>query len=67
MSTERPDIPRMIDVENATPEQLARWYRFLPVGETPEDKRITDRIAARVKEMGGISASLSEKIGYKGV
>jgi hypothetical protein len=41
----RPDFPTMEQVENADHEQLARWYRFLPCGDTPDQKKICDRIA----------------------
>jgi hypothetical protein len=33
---DRPDFPTMEEVEKATHEQLARWYRFLPSGDTKE-------------------------------
>jgi hypothetical protein len=29
----------MEQVEKADPEQLARWYRFLPAGDTPEQRK----------------------------
>ena len=36
---DRPDFPTMAEVENAGVEQLARWYRFLPTGDTKEQQR----------------------------
>jgi hypothetical protein len=36
---DRPDFPTMAEVENADVEQLARWYRFLPTGDTKSSKR----------------------------
>lgn len=63
---DRPDFPTMADVENADVEQLARWYRFLPTGDTKEQQKIMDRLAQRFKEKGGMTPALSEKIGYGG-
>ena len=42
---DRPDFPTMEEVEKADHEQLARWYRFLPPGDTAEQKKIMDRLA----------------------
>ena len=36
MQHDRADFPTMEQVENANQEQLARWYRFLPPGDTKE-------------------------------
>ena len=60
----RPDFPTMEQVEKATHEQLARWYRFLPSGDTKEQQKIQDRIAERFKELGGMNPALSKKIGF---
>lgn len=64
---DRPDFPTMEQVEKADYEQLARWYRFLPSGDTAEQKKIMDRLAQRFKEKGGMTPALSEKIGHGGV
>jgi hypothetical protein len=61
---DRPDFPTMEQVEKATHEQLARWYRFLPSGDTKEQQKIQDRIAERFKELGGMNPALSKKIGF---
>jgi hypothetical protein len=42
-------------------EQLARWYRFLPTGDTKEQQKIMDRLAQRLKEKGGMTPALSER------
>ena len=63
---DRPDFPTMAEVENADIEQLARWYRFLPTGDTKEQQKIMDRLAQRFQEKGGMTPTLSEKIGYGG-
>ena len=63
---ERPDIPKLAEVEKASREQLAKWYRFLPSGETREQQKVVDRIAERFKKMGGMTQELSKKIGYGG-
>jgi hypothetical protein len=41
----RPDFPTKEQVEKATHEELGRWFRFLPEGDTPEEKKLLDRIA----------------------
>jgi hypothetical protein len=67
MSTNRPDFPTLEQVEKASREELAQWYRFLPVGDTEEQNKIMDRIDERLNEKGGMTAALSKKIGYGGV
>ena len=61
---DRPDFPTMEQVEKATEEQLARWFRFLPSGDTEEQQRIQDRIGERFKTMGGMTPVLSKRIGF---
>jgi hypothetical protein len=51
--TIRPDFPAMEQVEKADHEQLARWYRFLPSGETKEQLKIMDRITEGFEKAGG--------------
>jgi hypothetical protein len=61
---DRPDFPTMKQVEDADHERLARWYRFLPSGDTREQEKIQDRIAERFKELGGMTHAMSKKIGF---
>jgi hypothetical protein len=56
-------FPTLEDVEKADKEQLARWYRFLPSGESAADKKIMKRIAKRFERLGGMTTALSKKIG----
>lgn len=63
---DRRDFPTMEQVEKASQEQLAKWYRFLPTGNTAEQKKIMDRIAKRFKASGGMTPELSKKIGFGG-
>ncbi len=56
-------FPTIEEVERANKEQLARWYRFLPSGETAADQKIMKRIAERFKKLGGMTAELSKRIG----
>jgi hypothetical protein len=56
-------FPTIQEVERADKEQLARWYRFLPSGETAADQKIMKRIAERFVKLGGMTAELSKKIG----
>lgn len=64
---DRPDFPTMDQVEKASREQLAKWYRFLPSGDTKEQQRVQDRIAERFKQLGGMTPELSKKIGFQRV
>jgi len=56
-------FPTIKEVDRADKEQLARWYRYLPSGETTADQKIMRRIAERFEKLGGMTAELSEKIG----
>jgi len=56
-------FPTLEEVEKADKEQLARWYRFLPSGETVADRKIMKRIAERFDKLGGMTADLSKRIG----
>ena len=56
-------FPTVEEVEKADKEQLARWYRFLPSGETAAHHKIMKRIAERFEKLGGMTPQLSKKIG----
>ena len=56
-------FPTSEEVERADREQLARWYRFLPSGETKADQKIMKRIAERFEKLGGMTPELNKKIG----
>ena len=64
---DRPDIPTLEQVEAASKQQLAYWYRFLPSGGTPAQRKAIDRIVQRFEAMGGMTPELSNKIGFGGV
>ena len=59
-------FPTAEEIDKADVEQLAKWYRFL-LPETPEQKKLMDRIADKFKKAGGMTPALSKKIGYGGV
>jgi hypothetical protein len=54
----------MEEVEKADKEQLAKWFRFLPSGNTKEQQRVQDRIGERFKQLGGMTPELSRKVGF---
>jgi len=70
--------PTLEQVEAADRETLCRWWRFLPspgmwaVESTQEEfykvmnaeAQIMDRIAARMKEVGGFTPEISKAIGW---
>jgi hypothetical protein len=64
MLDDRPDFPPMEEVEKADKEQLAKWFRFLPSGNTKEQQRVQDRIGERFKQLGGMTPELSRKVGF---
>jgi hypothetical protein len=49
MQHDRPDFPTLEQVGEANHEQLARWNRFLPSGDTKEQQKIMDRIESDLK------------------
>jgi hypothetical protein len=59
-------FPTVEEVETADKEQLARWYRFLPSGETAADEKTMKQIAERFEKLGGMTAELSRKLGCNG-
>ncbi len=59
------EFPTMDQVEKASHEDLARWYRFLlPSGK--EQQAILDKIADRFKKLGGMTPEISKRIGHGG-
>jgi hypothetical protein len=58
-------FPTLGQIEKATREDLARWYRFLlPNGK--EQQAILDKIADRFKKLGGMTPEISKRIGHGG-
>ena len=47
MLDNRPDFPTMAEVEKANREQLAKWYRLLPSGDTKEHQRVQNKRVER--------------------
>lgn len=66
LMVDRPDFPTMDQVEKASREQLAKWYRFLPSGDTNEQQRVQDRIAERFRQLGGMTPELSKRSVFSG-
>jgi hypothetical protein len=63
---DRLEFPTLSQVENATHEELARWYRFL-LPETDAQQKIMDKVSAKFKSMGGMTPEVSKRIGHGGV
>lgn len=61
----RLEFPTTHQVENATHEDLARWYRFL-LPSSKEQQAILDKIAERFKKLGGMTPEISKRIGHGG-
>ena len=57
------DFPTMQQVEKASKEDLARWYRFL-IGTSDEQRKILRHVAKRLEQLGGMTPELSKKIGH---
>lgn len=70
------DYPTMETVESADHLMLAMWWRFLPspgmgaIGDPDfedvlkREKAVMDRIAMRLEELGGMTPSISKRIGW---
>jgi hypothetical protein len=59
------EFPTVDQVEKASRDELARWYRFLlPNGK--EQQVILDKIADRFKKLGGMTPEISKRIGHGG-
>jgi hypothetical protein len=43
----------MGEIQKASRDQLAHCYRCKPVGTTPAEKKVCDRVAKRLKKLGG--------------
>jgi hypothetical protein len=63
--SDRSEFPTIEQVEKASHEQLAKWYRFLLPADN-QQQAILDKVAARFKKMGGMTPELSRKIGHGG-
>jgi hypothetical protein len=59
------EFPTIDQVMNASREDLARWYRFL-LATGKEQQAILDRIAERLKKLGGMTPEISKRIGHGG-
>ena len=57
------DFPTMQQVEKATREDLARWYRF-SIATTDEQRKTLLRVKQRLNNFGGMTPELSKKIGH---
>jgi hypothetical protein len=44
----------MGEIQKASGAQLAHWYRCKPVGSTPAEQRVCDRVAKRLKKLSGM-------------
>lgn len=58
------EFPTLDQVEQASREQLARWYRFLPSAIHPEKQQVQARIFERFHALGGMTPEISKRIGW---
>jgi hypothetical protein len=66
------DYPTFEAVMNATHEQLARWYRFLPTPGTTKagavalehEQTIMELVMRRLRQFGGITPEISKRVGW---
>lgn len=58
------EYPTLEQVEAASHEQLARWYRHLPGARNDKEVPISNRITERFNALGGFTPGLSKKIGW---
>lgn len=63
--------PTKEEVERASKEQLAQWYRFLPspgqnnIEKIDSEEEILNSILHRFSKLGGWTPSLSKKVGWE--
>jgi hypothetical protein len=57
-------FPSMDEVEFANKEQLAIWYKNLPISKTKEEKEILIKVCLRFAELGMFDPELERKLGY---
>jgi hypothetical protein len=62
---DRLEFPTTEQVDKASHEELARWYRFL-LAQNDQQQKVVDKIAARFKKLGGMTDEVSRKIGHGG-
>lgn len=56
--------PTMEDVENASHEQLCRWWRFLPSARYPNGE-VGEKLQKRLfEEYDGFTTEISKRIGW---
>ena len=57
--------PTIEEVDNASREQLAIWFRYLPIGRNEQELEIVNRITERFNESGGWTPKLSKRVGWE--
>jgi len=57
--------PTIEEVDNASREQLAIWYRYLPIGKNEQELEIVNRVCERFNESGGWTPELSKRVGWE--
>lgn len=58
--------PTLKEVQSASHEQLARWWRFLPIGALQNGDKVTEELKQRLfKEHDGITTEISKRIGWE--
>jgi hypothetical protein len=59
-------FPTLEQIEKASREELAWWYRFLTPTNDDEQK-IIEAVSKKFKAQGGMTLELSHRIGFGGV
>ncbi len=57
--------PTEEEIMKACRFKICRWYRFLPMAETPEQIRLVGLIITVFNEYGGFTPEISKKLGWK--
>ena len=59
--------PTTEQVEDASHEQLARWYRFLESPPGDAEAEVMNLILERFNKLGGWNPALSKQVGWEGI
>jgi hypothetical protein len=58
------NYPSLEQVQDASHEQLARWYRHLQSPQDEAQVKVMERIVERFQQLGGFTPELSKRVGW---
>lgn len=61
------EYPTVDQLEDATPDQILRWHRFLPSPSSESQVEVINKIFSKYKELsqkGDIDSNTSKRVGW---